>query len=139
MTPSSDETRLLVHDLYVDIMNISYRSHLVAPSGHLDLISTLSAAPSRPIAFDSPVNSPLTERERMCLALLAEGLSAKLVADRLGITRKTVEFHLQSARRKLQAKTSLHAFARAMTLGLLPVSSEQSANACLPPGPSLSI
>jgi DNA-binding CsgD family transcriptional regulator len=132
MTPSSDETGLPVHDLYVDIMNSLCCLHLVAPSGPLDLISTLSAAPSRPIALDPSVSSPLTERERMCLALLADGLSAKLVADRLGITRKTVEFHLQSARRKLQAKTSVHAVARAMMLGLLPVSCEQSADARLP-------
>jgi DNA-binding CsgD family transcriptional regulator len=41
------------------------------------------------------------------------------IAERLGITRPTVELHLANARRKLRARTREQALAKAITLGLL--------------------
>lgn len=43
----------------------------------------------------------LTEREEDVLCCISEGLSNREIAHRLGITVKTVEFHLAGARRKL--------------------------------------
>jgi DNA-binding NarL/FixJ family response regulator len=51
--------------------------------------------------------SPLTERERSVIRLLAEGKGNKQVASALGISHKTVESHRSSIRRKL----SLHSIA----------------------------
>ncbi|MBI1256548.1 MAG: hypothetical protein GC204_03670 [Chloroflexi bacterium] len=57
---------------------------------------------------------PLTPRERDCLQLLARGLHTDAIGDRLAIATVTVEMHLRNARRKLGAKTSPEAIARAL-------------------------
>ena len=44
----------------------------------------------------------LTERETEVLRLVAKGLTAKQIADRLVISHRTVENHVQSTLRKLQ-------------------------------------
>ena len=61
----------------------------------------------------------LSPRERECLTWLAAGLRHDRIAEKLGITRPTVELHLAHARRKLAASTREQALARAVTLGLL--------------------
>ncbi len=61
----------------------------------------------------------LSPRERECLTWLAVGLRHDRIAEKLGITRPTVELHLANARRKLHARTREQALARAVTLGLL--------------------
>jgi DNA-binding CsgD family transcriptional regulator len=61
----------------------------------------------------------LTPRERECLTWLAIGLRHDRIAEKLGITRPTVELHLANARRKLDARTREQALARAVALGLL--------------------
>lgn len=61
----------------------------------------------------------LSPRERECLTWLAIGMRHDRIADKLGISRPTVELHLANARRKLNAKTREQALARAVALGLL--------------------
>jgi DNA-binding CsgD family transcriptional regulator len=58
------------------------------------------------VAFGAPM---LTARERDCLQLLASGLLASEVRAELGISQSTLEAHLASARRKLDARTTLQA------------------------------
>lgn len=58
--------------------------------------------------------NPLTPREKDCLLHLAHGLRVDRIADRLSITNATVEMHLANARRKLGARTSAEAIARAV-------------------------
>jgi DNA-binding NarL/FixJ family response regulator len=48
---------------------------------------------------------PLTPRQREVLRLLAQGLQAKEVADRLNISPKTVEFHKQQMKQLLGIQT----------------------------------
>ena len=48
----------------------------------------------------------LTLRQRQILRLLAEGLSAKQMAQKLGISQRTVEFHKYRMMETLGAKTS---------------------------------
>jgi DNA-binding NarL/FixJ family response regulator len=48
----------------------------------------------------------LTLRQREILRLLAEGLSAKQMAQNLGISQRTVEFHKYRMMETLGAKTS---------------------------------
>ncbi len=57
---------------------------------------------------------PLSSRERDCLQLIARGLRVDAIGDRLAIATVTVELHLRSARRKLGAKTTAEAVARAL-------------------------
>lgn len=61
----------------------------------------------------------LTTRERECLLWLARGLRNCRIAERLGVSGVTVEFHLSNACRKLQARTRGQALVRAIQLGLL--------------------
>ncbi|MGO1073972.1 response regulator transcription factor [Inquilinus sp. CA228] len=61
----------------------------------------------------------LTQRERDCLLLVARGASNKEAARRLGLSIYTVEGHIKSAIRKLQATSRTGAVATALALGLL--------------------
>ena len=49
----------------------------------------------------SPLRSPLTNRERSVLQLIAEGHKSKEIAALLGISLKTVETHRASVMQKL--------------------------------------
>jgi DNA-binding NarL/FixJ family response regulator len=62
---------------------------------------------------------PLTERETQVLELLAEGLSNKGIAARLGISDQTVKFHVASICGKLDAHTRTEAVRRAVRQGLI--------------------
>lgn len=55
----------------------------------------------------------LTRREHDCLALVAQGLSDNGIAARLAIKPVTVHAHIESAKRKLGARTRAHAVALA--------------------------
>jgi LuxR family transcriptional regulator len=63
----------------------------------------------------------LTPRERECLQLCAEGLTAKQIAARLGRSVPTVNLHLESATRRLGARNRTQAVARAAHYRLLEV------------------
>jgi DNA-binding CsgD family transcriptional regulator len=59
----------------------------------------------------------LTPREREMLSLLAAGLTAVEIAERLVISRETVKSHVRSAMLKLGTRTRTHAVVRALSLG----------------------
>jgi DNA-binding CsgD family transcriptional regulator len=61
----------------------------------------------------------LSPREKECLEWLSAGLRNDRIAERMGITRPTVELHLARARRKLGATTREQALVRAVLLGLV--------------------
>lgn len=61
----------------------------------------------------------LSDRERDCLAFMADGRRDKETADQLGITEATVRFHIDNARRKLGAKNRAQTVARLANLRLL--------------------
>lgn len=69
------------------------------------------------IDADPPQLRPLTRRERECLFLAAEGLSANVIGKDMNITERTVVFHLNSAEEKLGATRRQQAVARAVALG----------------------
>jgi DNA-binding NarL/FixJ family response regulator len=74
--------------------------------------------------FSSPPAQPLQEfpeltaRERKILDLLAEGLPNHVIADRLGLARKTVANNVSSILTKLQVADRAQAIIRARDAGL---------------------
>lgn len=62
----------------------------------------------------------LTQRERQCLAWVARGKTTADISVLIGITPRTVAFHLERARQKLNASSIAQCVAEAMRRGLLP-------------------
>ncbi len=62
----------------------------------------------------------LTEREREVLGLIAKGLSSKEIAVWLGLTPRTVEFHVGNILQKIGVTTRLEAVMWAKEYGFLP-------------------
>jgi len=61
----------------------------------------------------------LSPRERQVLDLVADGLSNKLIAEKLGMSEHTAKFHVRSLLDKLGADTRTEAVAQAVRRGLL--------------------
>jgi len=66
-----------------------------------------------------PRGMTLTPRERVSLLWLAEGHRVDRIAEKMGLSNRTIEVHLANARQKLGAKTREQALAIALTAGLL--------------------
>lgn len=64
---------------------------------------------------------PLTPREMQVLEMLAQGLSNKEIAARLGISDHTAKFHVNSILAKLRAGTRTEAVMRGIRRGLIMV------------------
>lgn len=80
----------------------------------------LSARDERAID-DAPIVEPLTGREQDVLALLAEGLPNKAIAQALGISDQTVKFHVAAIIAKLGAANRTDAVRRAIRRGLVAI------------------
>lgn len=61
----------------------------------------------------------LTERERECLLWTAEGKTSWEISKILGVSERTVVFHLQNVADKLKVVNRQQAVARAVSLGLI--------------------
>jgi DNA-binding NarL/FixJ family response regulator len=97
------------------------------------MLASLQAASQGLVVFDpslaldpSPSLDPslapaeaLTPRETEVLQLLADGLTNKAIAQRLGISDHTVKFHVNAVLGKLGAQSRTEAVVRATRLGLL--------------------
>ena len=59
----------------------------------------------------------LTERERACIKLVAQGLSYAEVGGRLGVSAKTIEYHIKNAAEKLHVKGRAAVVASALRRG----------------------
>ena len=70
-------------------------------------------------AVRQPRRDRLTEREREILALLAEGLSNRAAGERLGITERTVKFHVGEILGRLGAANRAQAVAIAKARGIV--------------------
>jgi len=84
-----------------------------------ELVSPASAPV--PVVEAAPALDPveLTPREHQVLALVAEGLSNKLIGLRLDISEHTAKFHVNSLLEKLEADTRTDAVVRAARRGIL--------------------
>jgi DNA-binding NarL/FixJ family response regulator len=90
-----------------------------ARSAHVDAQGLLLS----PAPTEDAVSLPesLTSREREVLNLLAEGLSNKAIARRLGISDQTVKFHVAAVCGKLGAMNRTDAVRRAIRRGLVAI------------------
>ncbi|WP_440103623.1 response regulator transcription factor [Streptosporangium sp. H16] len=73
-----------------------------------------------PCPENDPVDSPLSSREQQALALMAEGLSNKQIARRLGISEHGAKRHVANILAKLNCSNRTLATAVALNRGLLP-------------------
>lgn len=71
-----------------------------------------------PVSLDP--SSPLSQREAECLAWTSRGRTMDQIGQILGVKTRTVAFHLDSARAKLDAENAAHAVALALRRGLIP-------------------
>ncbi|WP_354122410.1 helix-turn-helix domain-containing protein [Bradyrhizobium sp. LA6.12] len=99
---SSTRIRFSVHT-----MGLTYHAHVNA--------ARIGRTPA-----DGQQGSPLTQRERQCLAWISDGKTMQDIADLLGVSSRGVKYHLDNARRNLAALTLPHAVALAFRQGLLP-------------------
>lgn len=63
--------------------------------------------------------SALSNRERQILSALAEGAQTDVIAERLGISERSVREYIARARVKLGAATRIEAVARALIMGII--------------------
>ena len=84
---------------------------------------SIEQAMTEALAFAAEVLAPLpihlTPREQEILPLLVEDLTAQEIADRLFLSRRTVETHLANLYTKLEAHTRAEALTNAQDRGLL--------------------
>ena len=84
---------------------------------HADGIVLTGAGEGKDYAVD--FHEPLTAREIEVLEQMAEGLSNRAIAARLGISDQTVKFHVASVMAKLGAANRTDAVRRAVREGLV--------------------
>ncbi|HEX7873806.1 MAG TPA: helix-turn-helix transcriptional regulator [Sphingobium sp.] len=71
------------------------------------------------VTSEHTIDAILTNRELEVLALVAAGLSAKEIAQRISIAPRTVERHVENARLKMHARNRTHLVTCALIHGLL--------------------
>jgi two-component system, NarL family, nitrate/nitrite response regulator NarL len=76
-------------------------------------------APRSRLELVPPAQVTLTPRELEVLRLLSEGLGARAIADRVGLSVHTVRDHIKSVLRKLAAHSQLEAVVTATRRGLV--------------------
>jgi DNA-binding NarL/FixJ family response regulator len=78
-----------------------------------DVIQQLASAANRPVSTTGGRDLPgISAREEEVLALLADGLTDREIADRLGISPRTVETHVGSLLNKLGVRNRAQAARR---------------------------
>ena len=81
--------------------------------------AVVAAAGEDAVLQRPPLPAGLSDREAQVLAMLARGLATKQIAQRLGISPKTADHHVQSGYRKIGVATRAGATVFAMEHGLL--------------------
>jgi DNA-binding NarL/FixJ family response regulator len=115
-----------------EVVRMGARAALPRNSSPAQIVAALHAAAAGLVALPAEslptlsgtpaeIPEPLTPREMDVLEMLAEGLSNKLIADRLGISDHTAKFHVNSILAKLSAGTRTEAVMRGLRLGLIKI------------------
>jgi DNA-binding response OmpR family regulator len=86
-----------------------------------DILSAIITARLTRVARTAiwPRTVDLTDREAEALTWAARGKTSSEIATILGLTKRTVDFHIDNARLKLNASTRMHAAVKATAGGLI--------------------
>ncbi|MGN6684780.1 MAG: LuxR family transcriptional regulator [Devosia sp.] len=88
----------------------------------IHLVSTYAFARLRALRRPARLDMPkLTGREVEVLKWMSHGKSSEDIADLLGLSHRTVEFHYNNASRKLGTMNRTHAVAEALRYNLIPL------------------
>jgi DNA-binding NarL/FixJ family response regulator len=68
---------------------------------------------------NSPLNAKLTRRESDVIRYIADGLTSRQVAQKLGISKRTIDAHIASAQFKLGCDNRQQLICMATNLGLI--------------------
>lgn len=109
----------LIHALDAVVAGKQYLDGSLSPRVMSEL---LSRSGSEPRMADASYNS-LTRREQQILRMLAEGLPPSGIAERLFISRKTVENHRTNLLHKLDIKSPVELVRYAARMGLIDLES----------------
>lgn len=96
--------------------------HLVEVLPYVHLLASFVHEASRRVLWAEHGNfekNPLTEREKECLLWSAEGKTSWETSQILGISERTVTFHLQNAAEKLKVCNRQQAIARVISHNLI--------------------
>ena len=122
--PKTEVLIFTMHDnqtLIEDVLKAGARGYLLKSEANANLIGAIEALATHKPFFTANVSeallrsyvkgsksavSPLTDRERTIVQLIAEGHSNKEIAQLLGIRRKTVETHRAAVMRKRKLNLS---------------------------------
>jgi DNA-binding NarL/FixJ family response regulator len=104
-------------DLVRAIKVVADGDALLAPAVTKRVLARVAATPSLS-ASDSAALASLTDRETEVLRLVAKGLTAKQAAERLGVSHRTVENHVQNTLQKLQLHNRVELARYAVERGL---------------------
>ena len=118
--PVAHRVVAIANNTFVAYHKLTVPIHAAPRSARADHILSFTAVElAIPLVHPPETRSALTSRERACLSMAGSGLLTKQIAAEIGISDKTVEFHLSRARRKLGARTTAHAVAISMALAML--------------------
>ena len=92
-----------VHELVRVIRGAVAGEAYVSPSLAAEMLVILTRRPA-----PDPLQE-LTERERQILALIGEGLTNRVIGERLGLTEKTIKHYVTNILQKLQVRSRVEA------------------------------
>ena len=108
---------------YVGVVSLAFeRLDEVSPADRsaIQFASLIQHSRMRALSLFEDLDRPkLTQRERDCIGLIAQGKSDWEISVIMGVGQTTVISHVQNAKRKLGAATRAQAVARCLTQGLL--------------------
>jgi DNA-binding NarL/FixJ family response regulator len=100
---------------------VSRGEYFLDSSVSQEVVKKLMESPAREAKITNAAYGTLTPREQEVMRLLAEGLSAKQVAEKLFISPKTVENHRSNIMSKLDLHSTVELIRYAAKLGLIDV------------------